>query len=526
MRSGTTSRTVALVVATASAAAGCGSEELFEPLLATHERLIDDEAIARLGKTDERIKQIAVVGDLDGDGVDDAILWTHYFKKTDKVISTGDGEVYILYGGDTISGRIDLARLPALTGGGAPSGLSRIGDFDGDGLADFLVGSNPDVTNSGPLLFGCSSRTPPPEPFGHTGVYLVYGSTTRFAGATPIADAGVLLQDHRQCTNTSMPVELGDLDGDGKADFAIAGIGAYEVPATELYVYYGRSQRLSGPPALATTADAVLRHPPTKSRLPTLAARVGDVDGDGYGDFLVEVPRDEKVGDYSSAARELGLVRGAASRLSGSVVLADVVSTWFVGPEPCRETSTRVGAALGDVDGDRLDDFTVTDCESSAFFPGLALTHRVFHGRATGFPPELHPEDADATLTSTGSFRVATADLDGDGDRELVLGSPYRRDGNGAVLVLQRDTARLSSGDPTVGAMAFVGTPQRAKCDVYPGVDCVRDERVGDDLQIGDLTGDGLADILVNAPTVQMAVAELGWAGSAPGHAYVLSRGP
>src|SRR5262249_49992205 len=123
---------VALVIASASVAAACGRDELFEPQLASGERLIDREVIAQLAKDDEALAQLAVVGDLDGDGIDDAILRTYGFivsmvgpVESYQEVST----VYVLYGGSTVTGTIDFSSLPSLTGaGGLDGGIAAVGD--------------------------------------------------------------------------------------------------------------------------------------------------------------------------------------------------------------------------------------------------------------------------------------------------------------------------------------------------------------------------------------------------------------
>jgi hypothetical protein len=507
MRSGTSSCAVALVVAM-SAGAACGDEELFAPQLASGERLLDAVAAARLAKADETISELAVVGDLDGDGIDDAILRTKYLFDEPGGPGLG-GNVYIVYGGTAASGSVDLASAPVLTGiGYGPWGVSRVGDFDGDGLADFLISEWSD----------CRSIVPPPEPDGHSGAYLVYGSATRFAGATPIADASVFLRDARQCTFANELVDLRDLDADGKADFAIVS-STGEPGVVELFVYYGRSPRLSGSLDLQTSADAVLRSSAGKPNGNPRMAPAGDVDGDGYSDFLVDAP-------LTTERDELGLVRGAATRLSGVVALADVVHTRFVDSEPGSPFG-RFGAALGDVDGDGRDDFTVGDGQSNGWFPrrGFSQVHHVFHGRDGGFPSELRLQDADAVLTSTiGAFGLATADLDGDGFRELVVGDPRAQDHNGAVHVIPGDGARLASGDPTSRGIAYVGrTVREEPCEKQPRSACGRVELVGSEVHIGDLTGDGLADVLVAAPIARQIPPSLGMPETWTGRAYVLS---
>jgi hypothetical protein len=505
MRSGTPTP-AALVVAIATAGAGCGSEELFEPVLAANERMIHVAAIAQLVKADESIQETDVVGDIDGDGIDDAILRTIY---VDPPHDLGFADhAYILYGGKTVTGSVDLEELPLLTLPAKRTEMTAVGDVDGDGLADFLIGR----------WSGCHPVSPLPEPDGHSGAFLVYGSTTRHAGATPIVEAGAFLRDSRLCTFMGEPVALGDLDGDGKADFALASPAAVSTGAIELFVYYGRSQRFSGTVDLVASADAVLQIVTTDFQSRVSMSGIGDIDGDGYSDAVVEAELDN--------TRQFGLVHGAATRLSGVIALGDVVRTRLVRSERTCRFSGPSGTALGDVDEDGRGDFALVDCErfsDPTGVPYVRHVQRVLQGRAA-FPPELRLQDADATLASAMPLELATGDVDGDEARELLVGDPWVRAGNGAVHVITRDPARLESGDPTTAGIAYVGRELRGtRCDFVSPDDCVANERVGTELRVGDLTGDGIADVLVGAPTSSLDPPELGVAGAIVGRAYVLS---
>src|ERR1700733_7288078 len=141
----TPSRAIGLVLALGSAA-GCGSEEMFTLELGSDERLIDRVAIARLAHRDQGLEQPIVVGDLDGDGIDDAVVRSTFTAPGAGGKTVYGGAVYVVYGGSGVTGSIDLARLPALIHVGSPSistppggGVAAVGDIDGDGLADFVV---------------------------------------------------------------------------------------------------------------------------------------------------------------------------------------------------------------------------------------------------------------------------------------------------------------------------------------------------------------------------------------------------
>ena len=163
------------------------------------------------------------LGDVNGDGIDDFAIGT---GRIGRFANNGPGEVYVIFGqSGGFSGSISTDDLDGTNGfvisvetgtGVTGTFLSSGGDFNGDGLADILIGS----------------------PFTSVGAdtdigeaYLVYGSTSQFSSGISTSDLdgsnGFVIRgaDGRHEAGFSV-ANLGDVNGDGADDIGIGSPGA------------------------------------------------------------------------------------------------------------------------------------------------------------------------------------------------------------------------------------------------------------------------------------------------------------
>jgi hypothetical protein len=217
------------------------------------------------------------VGDVDGDGLDDMLAG---------LASAPDaggwaGAAYLVL--SPIHGVIALADADA-TWIGSESfdmlgwDLAAPGDVDGDGTADLLVGA-----------YG----------YGEGGAAFVLSGAGR--GEHAITDATCTLLAEAAGDQAGMAVGgAGDVDDDGFADVLVGAPGHSSVAA-----YSGAAYLVLGPCSGSEDLGSASQRLYGEQIGDTLGSAVtgtGDVDGDGYADWLVGVPGDDQAGQEAGAA--------------------------------------------------------------------------------------------------------------------------------------------------------------------------------------------------------------------------------
>jgi hypothetical protein len=344
----------------------------------------------------------------------------------------------------------------------AADSLSGLGDTDGDGYGDLLVGSS-------------------------AGSYVLRGPVL-WDGDLSDASAAILPRPGEACRVEA----VGDLDDDGTADLLDFTWGAGVA---------GRISLLSGPIEGYLPGADIEEETGFKRALylgDTTSSR--DLTGDGIDDLVL----------IGSDAGSLSLLILAGPFTSLDEAMVDAVRITGL---PLSYDAYRLSYG-GDVDGDGVGDLVVgvpVDAPAGEPSDGAVL---VFHGP---FLEDRAADEADAWITGAeGSFAGwdldATRDLDGDGAAEILLSAPNHRVtdelGNlrvGAVLIfgggaegdLELDEARARILGPSV---------PRA---IFDGSDPIWSEGwFATNLSVGDVDGDGSPDLLV---------------GSASGRAFLLS---
>lgn len=346
------------------------------------------------------------------------------------------------------------------------------GDVNADGYMDVLVGTPKDRYDN--------------FPYGSVAVF--------FGGAQGIATTPqqLLFVDAQGADFGAAIAHLGDINGDGYADFAVGaprfGTTDTGAEAGAVYVFHGSAGGLRTPAAWSTVG------PQAQAQFGYAVAGGGDYNGDGWTDLAVGAPF--HTNDQDDEGR-VYLFEGSATGF-----LTTTVET--LEREQAKAYYGTTVAFIGDANGDGCDDIAIgaPRYDNIATDEGAVFVHM-------GRPLSTSPGDLDWSvflpliLTSEsaglrgwtiyggqayallGSSLYGT-DFNQDGFSDLVAGAPgydHTADGEGAAFVF----AGSATGLYTAPLWQGYGGQQSA------GFGAAVDGS-------GDVNGDGFIDLAVGAP--------------------------
>ena len=251
----------------------------------------------------------------------------------------------------------------------------------------------------------------------------------------------------------------------------------------------------------------------------TTVAELGDVNGDGFGDYAVGMPSADVGGSADSgivyvflghpgalapkpASLDLNAasfrITGVAGEMLGYAVVGDDVngdglSDIAIGA-PMASPPINGGGAVYVIFGSRHPQ----DVSTAALYPSGALTD----APTNPAPPSPIGSRYDGFLqgSHTGMALAALPDLNGDGYNDLALGVPDANlhiTGGGGVAVLY---GKPQGVHITLNDLWEAGYPYYFHVD-YPARDGTLNQHVGESVAtVGDVTGDGWPDIALGAP--------------------------
>jgi len=441
-----------------------------------------DGAVAGIDVGDAAVN----AGDVNGDGLDDVLV-------SSLDAAGGAGQVWLVYGQDT-GGVVDLGDVTLGMGGfvitgdtvGADFGasLGGGGDFNGDGLADIVIGApGAGIAGEAYIVLGKAD-----------GGEVEMGDIAMGNGGFVLA--GTLVGDD---AGTAVAM-VGDVNGDGLADVAIGAPHAGNVPeAGRTYVVHGTTQTdaIALSDILAGTGGFVANGVGIDDLSGSSLGGGGDVDGDGLDDLVIGAPQADPGGGNSGAAYVVfGKTDTAAVSLSNPGDAAFVIE----GAEGVDVAGGAVAMA-GDVNGDGRADVLIgaSGAADDLVFQGQAYVVFGKNNADTVLLGEVL--DGDGGFGIDGEFAghvlglavAGAGDLNADGFSDLVLGGPNVdvagiNSGRAHVVFGKASGTRVELVEVSTGAGGFAVDGESAQ-DIA-GIS------VGGG---GDVNGDGYPDIIVAA---------------------------
>ncbi len=412
--------------------------------------------------------------------------------------------------------------------------VSNVGDFNGDGLDDFLIvaelAESIGITNEGE-------------------VYIVYGSTSGYSNPFELSSLdgtnGVVLHAEIFATspNTVSADGVGDINGDGFADVIVG-----QIKSDALALGAGKATVVFGSSSLGATFE--LSNIDGTNGFDLIGQTLGDnaganvnlsgdINGDGLTDILVGAYNADP-GLLRTDAGEVYVIFGQTSGFASNTYLSSLNGTNgftingddagdALGGSTIASSEFANPLSVGDFNGDNYDDILVSarsaDSDDGAVY--------LIYGQSSGFASQFEVSALNGTtgfVIAPGSANDAlgtavdiTGDINGDGLKDIIV-SALNGDPNGSTnagetyIIFGTQSASWGS---TLEVSDLNGTNgftiNGAEANSYSGVDVQA---------AGDINGDGFDDILIGAHLGDGAETDSGVAylvyGKASGFASVL----
>jgi hypothetical protein len=346
-------------------------------------------------------------------------------------------------------------------------------DFNGDGYADLAFG-NPYGKISGHAGAGFVTIVPGSATGPATSKKKTFSQNT--TGVPGSAESG----DHFGSALTSL-----DVDRDGYADLIVGapdedtGAG---VDAGGEWILWGSSSGLTGTGSVSRNESSNGTEGPGAGHRFGAAMAEGDIDGDGYTDWITTAPGAD-FWWYTTTAPAAG-VRAATARSFPSSTHGERLRHKPAGKTMTAAATSSVALfpAIADVNGDKAGDVVMGWQNPSATDPAQRSGFDVYPSSPDGSTPVT---TVYAPLTS-----LATGDFNGDGSSDVAVGYSGETGGTGGHVKVYMGDSTLSMTTSNTITQSTSGVPGTA----------VSGDHFGYSVAAGDLNADSKDDLVVGVP--------------------------
>ncbi len=390
---------------------------------------------------------VAILGDVNGDGYDDFIISAPHAG------INAEGKCYLFFGGKKNWQMRTAASEANITfvGEAAKNNLgkvARVGDLNGDGLDDILLGSS-DANK----------------------VYIFLGKKSGWSSEVNVSESNAFFQPDNSPTGLSIIAAGGDMNGDDLNDFLVT------FPDT-IYLLAGK---LTGwDSSTSMTPIASFTHE-TTSGMPRAKAIIPDVNGDGYDDIMIGDHSDDYGGlnagqIYLFFGKSDGWQMDQSLSTANASFIGEVITDYL-----------RYTGGIGDVDGDGLNDLLLM----SPYNDNERGKCYIVFGKTAGWSLRTDVSQIQTTIVGEteedglGHSVEGVGDLNVDGYDDFLVSS-IMSDNKGRSYLIEGRPRENWSNEMVVSVVATQSYTGE-NTNRYAGVLASK----------GDINGDSFTDILI-----------------------------
>ncbi|MBN2007545.1 MAG: FG-GAP repeat protein [Anaerolineae bacterium] len=338
---------------------------------------------------------VSTAGDVDGDGDDDLLVGAPYYNNG----QAEAGRAYVYFGNaGGLEEHPSWYAESIQTGARLGRSVACAGDVNGDGYSDIIVGAprydNGETDEGNAFIWLGNSQVKIGAGAGRPNNAYWTGQPNRAEASFGIAVAGA-----------------GDVDGDGYSDVLVSASGYNDGQVAEgaAFLYLGGSGAMSTNPIWQVESNQV------NAFYGSSVSSAGDVNGDGFSDFLVGASWFDNGQTDEGAVFIYYGTNTTINTAPDRILEMDQNNAHF---------GTAVGSA-GDLNGDGYADVIVgaPEYRESLVEYGSAF---VYYGSSTGLSaaPDWNVRAAQ-TNTKLGISVGGAGDVNGDGFNDLIVGTQY-----------------------------------------------------------------------------------------------------
>ncbi|MFO7797694.1 MAG: integrin alpha [Promethearchaeia archaeon] len=419
------------------------------------------------------------IGDVNGDGYDDFIISAPYFDTLNK---NNVGKVYLFFGNSSWNQIINCSNSDASFIGEYENNeignsIAGAGDVNGDGYDDFLIGTR---------NFAISTDNNVGK------VYLFLGKETGWSKNTNCSEAdGSFIGEAAKDDAGSSLSGAGDVNKDGYDDFLI-GADSFDNSSManvgKVYLFLGKDSGW-GKNTECSNANASFIGEKEFDKVGYDLADAGDVNDDGYNDFLFSSTKNSQGG---TDAGKIYLILGKETEWQKNLNCSEADAS-FIGEASGDLAGWSIDGA-GDINGDNFDDIII-GAPSNRENKGKTY---VFFGKESSWGKNFNCSNADASFIGerdnerSGTIVSKAGKFNNDRYNDFLIAAPLRNETlsyNGKIYLIYGKSAGWDAKTNLTEADAsFYGENENDFLGQHRSV-----------AYIGDINGDNSDDILIAA---------------------------